>query len=283
MRKLSSIIAVGLLLSACHAEKHLSDETKAAGAPIQEYRAVSPKNGIDFYAVKDNRKDPDCFYMGHGDLPPWDSKSYPADVVPVLIGSNSNGVEGFQRLNFTPPTENALFTQADFLQLINSENFEELETQLSQLDESYFTPRPLNDREFGIAERAGKPNPNPLDIVIPYHSRIIFILTNPSQKFYEKAPFRVAVGVPNAVSPFYGPPKVSDGGKVMEVKYLSLPQRKELDWDYIKNRKCIYYYELSVLQRTQDSRGRPLEVLIHIDPDGEGEGTPPPGFPPVWP
>lgn len=284
MKHFSSIITAGLLLVGCGSGDHSAPHAGVPVDTIKDYRSVNPKNGIDFYAIKDNRNDPNCFYMGNGKMPPWDSRKYKAEVVPVIIGSNFNGIDGYQRLEFTPPAQNQQgFTRQDFDQLVEAGNLDELEAQLTNLGDEFFSARPLNDIEAGIAQRVGKPAPNPLDISLPYHARIVFILRSPSQTFDPKTPFRVAVGVPKAVSPFYGPPKRSNGNKVLDVRYLSLPERKELAWDYVKKRDCIYYYELNVVQKYTDANGRDLEVIITIDPDGEGNGDPPFGQPPSWP
>jgi len=279
MRQLSSMIAAAFLLAACGSESASGPHPVGAGKTVKEYRAVNASNGIDFYAIKDNRKDPDCFYTGAGgDLPPWDTSRYQPSVVPVIIGSNFNGVSGYQRLDFD---RGGNFTATQFSELMEKGNVDEIENQLSQLDSSFFRPHQYTGEELAIAGNVGKNTSNPLDIVIPYYSKIRFVLIDPQDKFSAKKPFRVAVGVPKARSPFYSA-DVSRGGKVMDVKYLSLPKRNKLDWDYIEKRKCVYYYELS-LDQTLIGLENSLETVIIIDPDGEGQGTPPPGFPPTWP
>jgi len=69
----------------------------------------------------------------------------------------------------------------------------------------------------------------------------------------------------------------------MKVKYLSLPKRDYLKWDYIEKRKCSYYYELTLDQSTIGAGNSTFGTVIIIDPDGEGNGGPDFGEPPTWP
>lgn len=282
-RKLKAglLLTSAALLFACNGPK------SGGGHPIspnniEEYRPVSAHNSIDFYAIKDNRKDPNCFYMGNGDLPPWTSKSEKPKTVPVIITSNFNGQAGYQRLDYSPSQRGGLTADA-FQNLLDSGNINEIEAQISNLADTEFSPHQYTEQELAVAGNVGKAQRNPLDIVIPYYANIVFILRNSEDSFAAQKSFRVAVGVAGGKSPFYGPPEKSRANKVMKVKYLSLPQRSYLDWDYIKKRNCTYYYELTLDQETPGIGGDPFQMVVILDPDGEGDDGPPDNDPPMWP
>jgi len=248
---------------------------------IEDYRPVHNSNKIDFYAKRDeadDRTNSDCFYMGNGKLPPWPSSNSQPVRQTVFIGSNVSG-PGYNRLDFAS-VDGAGLTSDGLSNFLAEGDINGLESALAELGAASFTPFAYGE-ELSIGPRLGRTS-NPHDMKINWYSELIFILRDGHERFNPNNPFRVAVGVPGGISPFFGPPQISKGGKVMKVKYLSLPQRDYLDWDYIKKRDCVYYFEFSLKQTHADARGRTFETIVHVDPDGEN-GGPGSGQPKGWP
>lgn len=273
-------LAAGLLLfmAGCGGD---GGTPKAGHHSVDEYRAVDGKNGIDFFAVKDDRDDANCFYMGNGPLPPWESTNYKPKKLVVFLGNDARrNVPGYRRFQLNAESG---FTEESFLERLDKDGFERVDELVAGLNNSAFSAYSHSNEELAIGPKLQRLS-NPGDIVIPWYSEIIFILKDNHERFNPENPLRVAVGVPGGISPFYGPPTLSRGGKVLKVKYLSMPERDYLDFDDIKRRDCIYYYELSLVQRHTDNAGRSFEFVVHLDPDGENDNGPgDDDWPPTWP
>lgn len=270
-------VAGALALSSCTADKPRSVGDSHV---IDDYRPVDGNNKIDFFASKDGRHDPDCFYTGKGGpLPPWDSTNYKPKKVVVFFGNGPrSGPLGLKRLSLN---QSLGVTDADFLDFIEKEGVQNIDGFFNNLGNNALQAYDYSDRELSIGNALNRP-PNPGDIVIPWYSEIFFVLTDAHERFNQTKPFRVANNVPNSQSPFYKSEIKGSGDRVLEVKYLSLPQRDHLKLDYIKKRRCIYYYDLSILQSTTNE-GIDFEFSIILDPDGEGGGGPRGNEPPGWP
>jgi len=186
---------------------------------------------------------------------------------------------GYRRWRLNPA---AGISDSDILGMLEKEG-RGIGTFLNNLGPNAFLPYNYTQPELSIGSKLNRA-PNPADIIIPWYSEVIFVLKDSHEKFNRKKPFRVVNNVRGSQSPFYKGEILSDGDRVLTVKYLSLPYKDYLEWDYIKPRKCIYYYELSLVQSYSDEAGSNFEFVIQLDPDGENDGPPGDGDnPPGWP
>ncbi|NNE57022.1 MAG: hypothetical protein HKN36_02840 [Hellea sp.] len=268
-------LAAGLsaLLIACSGGGDGSD----AELKVLDHGSTQGENGIDFLASKyDGGKD-SCLYSGSEKVPNQGSAATQAQFLTaqmVFIGHEpkTGAFARFQiRNKAIRDAANAALLKADY---------KALEALIAPLRPGQFElydyiplERGQNDDTF---------IPNPFDLKLDWYQRIGFYLLDDTERFADSNPFRVAVGKPNAASPFRSMSPVSD--HLLAVDYVSLPPRENIKgYDTISDRKCLYYYDINIIQRFTDNNGHVFQVPVTIDPGGEGSGGPPGTDPPLWP
>ncbi len=266
----SLFAGAAILLAACGGGQSDSEN-------MTKYRPTIETDGIDFYATTPWNTNANCYYRGAGKVPNQGSKKNQTDYMkPHLVFIGHDPKSGsFTRFELTRRGVLSRMRQA----MLDGDN-STLEKEFASLSRADF--QPTTATQLDSLELLGSVS-NPFDLKLSWYSRIGFFLIEDTETFNDRSPFRSAVGVSGAKSPFRSMVDVND--KITVVDYVSLPPAKNVKgYETISVRNCIYYYDLSIYQTFIDAAGNTVRVPVIIDPRGEGDNGPSgDDDPPQWP
>lgn len=231
-----------------------------------DYQGVTGDNGIDFYASETlDSAAANCFYRGRGTIPNRSTTQGDLLDAQLIFIGHDNRTGSFARFELDDPTTTNLET------LIKAGDYAGFEAQLPATGYSAY-----DYSDFGRDVK------NPFDLNINWYSKLAFVLIEPSETFRSTAPFRVAISVPGAKSPFRS--ITEQGDQIIVVDYTSLPPRSYINgYDTISKRDCNYYYDLNIIQSFDTGSGGTVQVPVTIDPGGTNDNGPGGDVPPGWP